>query len=989
VIDPGVVLDKREKMHNLDFQPEMIGRDHELRELQLYLDKAEKGLGNAVFISGEAGIGKTKLVNELKQIAESKGFQILFGNSLYESLTPYMPLLDALKSGGLDYLFEEEAPRIEAVFLVTHSGVLIKEVMRQETDLNPSLFASMLTAVGNFVKESLSGLSEGEKEGTLNSLGYENYRILIESGKNANLVVLLKGRENEFLVNDLCDTFQKVEKYYGGELKKWDGNIEKIQGIDKILELLITSGRYDGIHYGKKDPRARRDLLFENVSMGLSRYTQNTPTLLCIEDLQWADSSSLALMHYLARNTRKSGLLILGTYRPEDVAAKEEGRHPLIKTMQIMDKENLYKKIELHRLLEDNMDEFFHTIFGESDFDDEFSTRIYKETEGNPLFFIQLLKFLIEEKVITKDNGSWKLAKDLEEANIPSKIYNVILRRLNRVEKQERIILDYASVIGEIFTPNVLADSVDIENVQLVRQLKYVEQKHRLIHPLNGHYKFDHAKTKEVLYNEIPSELRREYHGIIANSIETLNKDLIEEVIGDLAFHYYHCRYKEKALFYLLKAAKKAKQEYSNEEAIKFYKQALEFEDDDKMRMEIFETLGDIYIIIGEYSKSNESFKTALELTEDKKKKAQNIAKVGGVFEKQGEINEAIRISHEALDLVNGEDCKEEALALRNIGVSHWHKGELPKAHEFLGKSMQIREKIGDQEGFITCLVDKGRVHKAGGEYDEAMELFEKALEISKKFDDQAGIAFSLRNIGTIYHMIGDLHKAVDCYQRSLEIEEKIGNQSAKALCLYNLNNVYGPLGETEKFKECRKKSIKICKKIGDKEGIARFVDGGREFTDYEVYDNAIRDMKEDIRFCERYGLMHQKTWKTFSLACMYFNNRDFENAKKHLNQVLESSKKFGFKDITASAFGRFARYYGEKKQWKESIEYHNKALKIVNEIGMIRSVGMINFELGLIYKEKGDVEEAKIHLNKALEIHEKFNLEKTAEKMREALKDL
>ncbi|UCG70259.1 MAG: tetratricopeptide repeat protein [Thermoplasmata archaeon] len=976
-------------MHNLDFQPEMIGRDDELKELQQYLDKAEKGQGYAIFISGEAGIGKTKLVNELIQIADSKGFQILFGNSMYESLTPYMPFLDALKSGGLDYLFEEEVPRVEAVYLVTHSGILIKEVMRKETKLEPSIFASMLTAVGNFVKESLSSLSEGEKEGILNTLGYENHRIVIENGKNANLVVLIKGRENEFLIDDLSKTFQKVNKYYGDELRKWDGNVEKIQGIDKILELLIISGKYDGIYYGKKDPKARRDLLFENVSMGLSRYAQTTPILLCIEDLQWADSSSLALMNYIARNNKKTSLLILGTYRPEDIAGKENGDHPLIKTMQMMDQENLCEKIEVQRLLEDKMDEFIHAMFGETDFDDDFSIRIYRETEGNPLFFIQLLKFLVEEKLIVKDNVKWKLAKDLEDANIPSKIYNVILRRLNRVEKQERMILDYASVIGEIFSPNVLSDSMDIENVLLKSQLANVEQKHRLIHPLNGHYKFDHAKIKEVLYSEIPFELRREYHAIIAGSIENLNKDFIDDVIGDLAFHYYHCKYKDKALFYLLKATEKAKEEYSNEVAIKFYKQALEFEDDDKKRMKIFESMGDIYRIIGEYDKSTESFKSALELTEDKKRKAENIAKIGGVFERQGEINEAIRISHESLIFVDGEDCKEEALALRNIGVSHWHKGELSKAHEFLEKSIQIREKIDDREGLITCLVDKGRVHKAGGEYDEAMELFEKALGMSKKIDDQAGIAFSLRNIGTIHHMIGDRHKAVEYYQRSLELEEKIGNQSNIALCYYNIANALGGMVETEEYKAYQKKSMNICKKIGDKEGIARFVDGGREYSSQEGYDKAIEDMKEDLRFCERYGLAHQKTWKTLALAGMYYNNGDFEGGKKYLTQALELSKEYGFKDITAGALVRFGRYYKEKKRWNESIEYFNKALKIVNEIGMIGSVGGTHFELGLICKEKGEIERAKIHLNKALEIFEGFNIEIKVEEIREALKDL
>jgi predicted ATPase len=966
----------------------MIGRDKELRELQRYLDEAEEGLGNTIFISGEAGIGKTRLVNELRKYAQSKGFRILFGNSLYESLTPYMPLLDALRSGGLEYLFAEETPRVDGVYLITHGGMLIKDIVRKETELNPDIFASMLTALENYVTETLSGLSKGEKKGALNTIGFENYHILIESGNYLNLAVLITGKENEFLINDIREVNGNLEMNYESIFKKWDGDIDKLHGIEKFLEPLITSGKYDGVYYGKEDPKTRRDLLFENVSMGLSRYAQTSPTLMFIEDLQWADPSTLALMHYLARNTKESGLHLIATYRPEDLAMENGKSHPLTDTMILMDREELCKQLKLHRLPIEYIDEFLSSLLGENDLDIEFKNKIFKETEGNPLFIIQLVKFLVEEKIISRENGTWKLTMDLHKIDVPSKIYHVILRRLNRVEKQERVLLDYASVIGEIFAPNVLADSINIEDVQLIKQLRNIEQIHRLIHPINGYYKFDHAKIKEVLYSEIPSELRREYHGIIAHSIETLNKDLLDEVIGDLAFHYYHCRHKEKALSYLLKAAEMAKEKYSNEEAIKFYIQALEFEDDDLKRFKIFESIGDIYSIIGEYAKSIESFKNAMDLTEDKKKKAQNIAKIGGVFERKGDIDEAIRISHEALDLVKDEDCKEEALALRNIGVSHWLKGELPKAHKFLGKSMQIREKIGDQKGVVTCLNDIGRVHKVSGEFDEAREYYDKALKISEKIDDQAGIALSLKNIGTIHHMIGDLHKAIEYYERSLKIEEKIGNQSNIALCIYDIKNAYGNFGEIEKVKVLRKKSMDIYKKIGDKGGVARFV-WSREYTYNEDFDRAIEDMKEDIEFCEKSGLMHQKTWKIFGLANMYFDNGDFKSAKKYLTQTLELSKGFGFKDITAEALRNLGRYYKEKKQWKESIEYYNKSLKSFKKMGMVLNVGLTHHGLGKIYKEKGDVKEAKTHMNKALEIYEKFKFESRIEQIRELLCEL
>jgi predicted ATPase len=81
-------------MAELEFNPDIVGRIKELRELNKYLEKANKGQGSALFISGEAGIGKTKLVNELMNAATTKGFRILYGESMFESLTPYMPFLE-------------------------------------------------------------------------------------------------------------------------------------------------------------------------------------------------------------------------------------------------------------------------------------------------------------------------------------------------------------------------------------------------------------------------------------------------------------------------------------------------------------------------------------------------------------------------------------------------------------------------------------------------------------------------------------------------------------------------------------------------------------------------------------------------------------------------------------------------------------------------------------------------------------------------------
>jgi predicted ATPase len=184
----------------------------------------------------------------------------------------------------------------------------------------------------------------------------------------------------------------------------------------------------------------------------------------------------------VARNARDSSLLILGTLCPEELAVTDGKEHPLIDTMQLMNREDLHKRIELKRLSKESMDELLGSLLGRTEFTDEFKDRIFKETEGNPLFVIQLIKFLFEEKIIQNESGIWKLTINLEDIDVPPRIYIVIEQRLNRVEEDYRKILDYASVIGETFSSSILVSALKMEKVKLLEKLRKLEHKHRLIH---------------------------------------------------------------------------------------------------------------------------------------------------------------------------------------------------------------------------------------------------------------------------------------------------------------------------------------------------------------------------------------------------------------------------------------------------------------------------------------------------------------------------
>jgi predicted ATPase len=961
-------------MEDLDFQPKMVGRENELRELQAYLDKAEEGEGNTIFVSGEAGIGKTRLVEELKQIAQSKGFQILSGNCMHESLTPFMPIMEALRSGGMESLFAEEAPKVEAVYLVTNAGILIRDVVREETKLDSDVFASMFTTVTDFVSESLSKLSGEEEKGTLNSLGYQNYRILIESLGEINLVVILTGRENEFLLNDMREILTKIIKAFKKTLKEWGGDEKKVAGIEELLRPLITSGKYDGIYYGKDDPKARRNLLFENVSMGLARSSQTSPTLLCIEDLQWVDPSSLALMHYIARNTRESGLFILGTYRPEDVAATDGKGHPLVDTMQSMNREDLYEKMELKRLPKESINDFLFALLGKSDLAEDFKNKIHKETEGNPLFVIELIKYLVDEEYIKNINGTWKLAKPLGEGTIPSKVYNVISRRLNRVNINDRNILDYASILGEVFDPTLLASTLYIKRLQLLERLRYLEQTHRLIHPINGNFKFDHAKIKEVLYWEIPEELGKEYHLKIAETLETLNKNNLDEVVGDLAFHYYRCRNKEKALLYLIKAADKAKKDYSNEEAIKFYNYALEFEKDSQKRMGILEDLGAIYDLIGNYEMGIDSNRKARELTEDPKKKAEVTANIGSLLEKSGKYEDAMKSCNEALNLVKGEDCKGKALALHNLGHLIFMMGDYNKSVENLNQSLDIYEKIDDPVGIATTCTSLGNVYDWRGEFDIASDYLKKSLNTIEKSGNLQGIAAAILSIGIIYEKMGDFQASLNQVEKAYKIYEKIGDQHGCLSCLATKADINVWKGFLPKAFDYLNQSIELSEKIGDIDYISiRFNSAAGAYIFLGEYEKSIEYYKKSLETAQKIGSPLASAAALSLIGSSIFYKGDLDSALDYLKKCHEITHKIGVPWGIGSANGWLGRLYIEMEDYDKSIKHQKIAFKTVEKMGAKWAMCFALSAMAKAHFRRGDTEKAWDYANRAYELSAKI----------------
>jgi oligopeptide transport system substrate-binding protein len=218
----------------------------------------------------------------------------------------------------------------------------------------------------------------------------------------------------------------------------------------------------------------------------------------------------------------------------------------------------------------------------------EFRTALYRQTQGHPLFTIELLWDMQQRgDIVHNDQDGWVEGSSLNWETLPARVEAVIKERLDRMEEDLRDILTVASVEGERFTAQVLARVQKIGERQLLRDLSQaLEKRHRLVrsqgevevgHQFLSYFQFSHTLFQQYLYHSLSVGERRLLHGEIAAALEGLYQDQTDEITVQLARHYAEAGQGEKAVDYLLQAGDRARTLYAHQEAIDFYQQALIF----------------------------------------------------------------------------------------------------------------------------------------------------------------------------------------------------------------------------------------------------------------------------------------------------------------------------------------------------------------------------------------------------------------------------
>lgn len=311
---------------------------------------------------------------------------------------------------------------------------------------------------------------------------------------------------------------------------------------------------------GGADPAQARFLAFDAFGRLFARAAQQTPLVCVLDNLHWADGPSLSLLEFLSDALAHSPVLFLGTYRDNEVSRK----NPLQTTLGGLSHESGFERLRLQGLAKDAIAELATRMLGAALSCDAVDA-IDAQTDGNPLFVVELLKALMEEAA---DSNGEPIA-----VRIPDGVRETLGRRLSRLTERCNALLAVASVLGRRFTARELASAAH-EALEIVLEELDAADRAGIVDACadeHSSYQFAHALIRETLYEEIPHLDRLKLHGRVADALAALYGTESAAALSRLAHHYYESAplgNAEKAADLALQAAENAARIYAYEETV-------------------------------------------------------------------------------------------------------------------------------------------------------------------------------------------------------------------------------------------------------------------------------------------------------------------------------------------------------------------------------------------------------------------------------------
>jgi DNA-binding winged helix-turn-helix (wHTH) protein/predicted ATPase len=588
---------------------------------------------------------------------------------------------------------------------------------------------------------------------------------------------------------------------------------------------------------------ATRERMLRELTEGLDALSADAPLVLVLEDLHWSDSATIELLAMLARRREPSRLLVVGTYRPADVAASG---HPLKEAKRELELHGRCEEIALEFLGVDDVAEYLSRRFGRQRWPAELPRALHRRTDGNPLFLVNTVDDLLARGQLRESDGRFALAVPVKELALgaPETLWQMVEKQIDRLAPEEQALLAVAAVAGAEFSAAVAAaDGIAVQEGErlcagLARRGLFLRATGVAEWPdgtLAGRYAFIHALYQHVLLARVPAGRRVGLHLRTAERLEQAHGPRAREIAGELAMHFAEGRDFARAARYHRQAGETALRQHGYREAADHLTRALDLFDampDGHERrpqeLALRMLLGSALTAVGSAtSEVDRNYARALELcehVEDAARLSRVLPGLGWYYLVRGSLATARDVGSRLLAMAEATGDAAVLLAAHNtLGVAAFYGGSFDEALSHLERGGALYEpalhgppsasrRVVDSG--LSCLVHAAWTQWALGHPLRAAARMDEALAAIRANGHPFSLAHACRSAAAFHHGLRDRDAVRERAEAALAVADEHGFRSVGLAARFHLGWLLLDEGREEEGLAAMRAWVTRCREI-------------------------------------------------------------------------------------------------------------------------------------------------------------------------------
>lgn len=648
--------------------------------------------------------------------------------------------------------------------------------------------------------------------------------------------------------------------------------------------------------------------LFEAASIA-------APLVGVLEDVQWADPSSMDLLRHLAHRVPRLRMLVLVTYRPSEL---DTGVQRVRDTVADLVLQRSCEELRLGPLSGDEIATYLDLRFSPHAFPPELRTRIEEKTEGHPFFLASLVQYMTDHGHIARRGESWELTHSLSEKDLdaPESVRALIRRKLESLSEEERAALQAASVMGRDFVSSVVARVLGADDLEIEERLRRLERAQRLLYvvgeeelpdgSLATRYRFASALYAEVLYDDLLGKRRIALHKRTGEELRRAYAGSASRVAAQLAVHFERGRDFAAAAWALGQAGDNAAALYDNVSAAARYDEARAFADRlpeaerPALTLPLLHKRGNVSMAMSRFSEAETSYEQMLACARGAGERASECAALAGLcnalFFAHRSEEMAVRAEEARFAAERSGDATLQLESMLLVAQIAQQEGNLADCRPLLEDGLAMAKQLGHEPLLVAAAALRGVLHYWQSEYPLAEARLSEARRLAHEIHDGFKLLFATRFLGLSLANLGRCSEALACFVEGIEVARRNGDHFWLPTLSNHMGFIHRELQDVAGAIEHDREGLRLARAHGIAEAESgALLNLGVDYTHAGQLEHALEFLEESQAAAPKNWFAWFSGLRLLAALVAYWLARgDRRRAAELATQLLEDARRHG-----------------------------------------------------------------------------------------------